>query len=167
MGKSPLDFDTKESFLGDILRNHMELLRLADSKANMLLVASSLVLTLSLQYLLKEGPLFYGFLVITFSTLTAATLALFVIIPRGHTPEGTNLMYFRSFLELDEENYIYALKKTISDRERMVEEYGREIYKLGEKTLYIKYRSLKFALAIFLGGFLLGAAIVVFSLLVQ
>ena len=158
-----MDFSIKETFLGDILENHMKLLSLADSKANMLLVASGLVLTLSLEHLTSRGPLFYGFLIITFSTMSAATLAMMVILPRGHTPSETNLMYFRSFLDMKEENYIRLLKKIVSKKDLVLEEYGREIYNLGERTLKIKYRYLKAALIIFIGGFLLGTPVVLVS----
>ena len=64
------------------------------------------------------------------------------IVPREHKASRINLMYYRSFLSISEDEYVKLLKNLLRDKDRIVEEYVRDIYSLGEKTLKKKYKYL-------------------------
>ena len=150
--------EIKESFLGDILRNHIELIRIADSKARTLLIASSIVLTLSIGEIEQ-----IQFLIISIFSLITAFLSVIVIVPREHSTSRVNLMYYKSFLNVSEEEYVNLVKNTLKDKEKIIEEYARDIYSLGYRTLKKKYKYLNVAVYTFISGFILSLFVLLLS----
>ncbi len=152
--------EIKENFLGDILRNHIELIRIADSKARTLLIASSIVLTLSIGKIEQ-----LSFLILSIFSLFTAFLSIIVIVPREHSADRINLMYYRSFLNVSEDEYVKLVVDTIKDKNKIIEEYARDIYSLGYKTLKKKYRYLNIAIYTFIAGFILSLfSVIIFEL---
>ena len=150
--------EIKENFLGDILRNHIELIRIADSKARTLLIASSIVLTLSIGEIEQ-----IQFLIISIFSLITAFLSVIVIVPREHSTNRVNLMYYKSFLNVSEEEYVNLVKNTLKDKEKIIEEYARDIYSLGYRTLKKKYKYLNIAVYTFISGFILSLFMILVS----
>ncbi len=119
------------------LTKHMTLNKMADSKASMIMTASSLVITITLtQY--DKLPLL-STLLLAGSGLLAVVFSILAIIPPLHISDHTNLFYFRSFAELSEEEFKSRFRDTIINREKLYDAYMHEIYYLGTHRLTRKY----------------------------
>ena len=138
------------------LTKHMTLNQMADSKAAMILTASSLVITITLtQYDKLHLP---TILLLAGSGLAAVIFSILAIIPPLHVSDHTNLFYFRSFTDLTETEFKARFLDTITDREKLYDAYLHEIYYLGSHRLTRKYGLIRNGLWALLFG-LLGATI--------
>nr|WP_320050238.1 Pycsar system effector family protein [uncultured Desulfuromonas sp.] len=138
------------------LSKHMQLNQMADSKASMILTASSLIITITLtQY---DRLHLSTVLILAGSGLLAILFSILAIIPPLHASGETNLFYFRSFSELDEEQFKHQFKRTIADKEALYDAYIHEIYYLGKHRLTRKYGLIRDGLWCLLGG-LIGATL--------
>ena len=119
------------------LTKHMTLNKMADSKASMIMTASSLVITITLtQY---DKLHLSATLLLAGSGLLAVIFSILAIIPPLHVSDHTNLFYFRSFGELSEAEFKSRFMETITDREKLYDAYLHEIYYLGTHRLTRKY----------------------------
>jgi hypothetical protein len=138
------------------LSKHMTLNQMADSKASMILTASSLIITITLtQY---DRLHLSTILILAGAGLLAILFSILAIIPPLHASGATNLFYFRSFAELDEETFNRQFKQTIADKDALYDAYLHEIYFLGKHRLTRKYRLIRDGLWCLLGG-LIGATL--------
>jgi len=136
------------------LSKHMDLNKMADSKASMIMTASSLVITITLtQYDKLE---LITTLLLAGSGIIAVIFSILAIIPPLHVSDHTNLFYFRSFSELSEKEFKNQFRTTITDREKLYDAYLHEIYFLGKHRLTRKYYLIRNGLWTLLIG-LLGA----------
>jgi len=119
------------------LSKHMELNKLADSKAGMIMTASSLIITISLTQYDKLDMT--TILLLAGSGSLAVIFSILAIIPPLHVSDATNLFYFRSFSELSEEEFKTQFKAAIIDRDKLYDAYLHEIYYLGRHRLTRKY----------------------------
>ena len=81
-------------------------------------------------------------------------LSILAIIPPWHATGRTNLFYFRSFAELEEEEFIAQFMEAIVDKEKLYDAYLHEIYYLGKYRLTRKYALVRNGLWILLLGLL-------------
>ncbi|MFO7576289.1 MAG: DUF5706 domain-containing protein [Pelovirga sp.] len=123
--------------LGANLAKHMDLNRMADSKASMIMTASSLVITITLTQYDKLELL--TIMLLACSGLLAVVFSILAIIPPLHVSDRTNLFYFRSFVELSEEEFKQQFQAAIADRDKLYDAYLHEIYYLGKHRLTRKY----------------------------
>lgn len=134
------------------LSKHMTLNRMADSKASMIMTASSLVITISLtQY--DKLPL-VTILLLAGASLLAVVFSILAIIPPLHISDHANLFYFRSFSDLTEEQYKSRFKEIIADRDKLYDAYLHELYYLGTHRLTRKYNLIRNGLWALLFGLL-------------
>lgn len=134
------------------LTKHMTLNQMADSKASMIMTASSLIITITLtQY---EQLHLSTVLLLAGSGLLSVVLSILAIIPPWHATGRTNLFYFRSFAELEEEEFCQQFKEAIADKEKLYDAYLHEIYYLGKFRLTRKYALIRNGLWILLFGLL-------------
>lgn len=119
------------------LSKHMDLNKMADSKAAMIMTASSLIITITLtQYDKLE---LITVLLLASSGILAVIFSILAIIPPLHVTDHTNLFYFRSFSDLSEDEFKHQFMATITDREKLYDAYLHEIYFLGKHRLTRKY----------------------------
>lgn len=138
------------------LSKHMQLNQMADSKASMILTASSLIITITLtQY---DRLHLSTVLILAGSGLLAILFSILAIIPPLHASGETNLFYFRSFSELSEEEFKSRFKQTIADKDALYNAYLHELYYLGKHRLTRKYGLIRDGLWCLMGG-LIGATI--------
>ena len=136
------------------LSKHMDLNKMADSKASMIMTASSLIITITLtQYDKLE---LVTILLLSGSGILAVIFSILAIIPPLHVTDHTNLFYFRSFSDLSEDEFKNQFLATITDREKLYDAYLHEIYYLGKHRLTRKYGLIRNGLWSLLIG-LLGA----------
>jgi len=134
----------------------MILNQMADSKAAMIMTASSLLITITLtQY--DKLPL-VSTLLLAGGGLLAVIFSILAIIPPLHISDHTNLFYFRSFSDLSEEEFKAKFKEAIIDRDKLYDAYMHEIYYLGTHRLTRKYALIRNGLWSLLFG-LLGATV--------
>jgi len=119
------------------LSKHMTLNQMADSKAAMILTAASLVTTIALTQM-QNLPLL-TVLILAVAGILAVTCSILAIIPPLHATGQTNLFYFRSYVELEEEEFIAGFKALVSDKEKLYDAYLHELYYLGKHRLTRKY----------------------------
>ncbi|PLY04392.1 MAG: hypothetical protein C0622_02955 [Desulfuromonas sp.] len=119
------------------LTKHMDLNKMADSKASMIMTASSLVITITLTQYDKLDLI--TALLLAGSGIMAVIFSILAIIPPFHVTDHTNLFYFRSFSELTEEEFKTQFQAAITDRQKLYDAYIHEIYYLGRYRLTRKY----------------------------
>lgn len=119
------------------LAKHTDLNKMADSKAAMIMTASSLVTTITLTQYDKLDLI--TILLLASSGILAVIFSILAIIPPLHSSGSINLFYFRSFSELSEDEFKEQFRETILDREKLYDAYMHEIYYLGKYRLTRKY----------------------------
>lgn len=140
------------------LSKHMDLNKMADAKASMIMTVSSLVITITLtQY--DKLPLI-ATLLLASTGILAVIFSILAIIPPFHVTDNTNLFYFRSFSDLTEKEFKSQFLETITDREKLYDAYFHEIYYLGKYRLTRKYRLIRNGLWSLLIGLLSATAAV-------
>jgi hypothetical protein len=138
------------------LSKHMTLNQMADSKASMIMTAASIIITITLtQY---DSLHLTTILLLAGAGLLAVIFSILAIIPPLHVTDTTNLFYFRSFVELSEQEFIQRFQETIADRDKLYTAYLHEIYYLGKHRLTRKYGLIRNGLWTLLIG-LLGATL--------
>ncbi len=142
------------------LSKHMDLNKMADSKASMIMTASSLIITITLTQYEKLDLI--TILLLAGSGILSVIFSILAIIPPLHVTDHTNLFYFRSFSDLSEEEFKSQFMEAIGDREKLYNAYLHEIYYLGTHRLTRKYGLIRNGLWSILIGLLSATASVVF-----
>lgn len=135
------------------LSKHMTLNQMADSKAAMILTAASLVTTIALTQM-QTLPLL-TVLILAVAGILAVVCSILAIIPPLHATGQTNLFYFRSYVELEEEEFIAGFKALVKDKEKLYDAYLHELYYLGKHRLTRKYLLVRNGLWSLLAGLVL------------
>ncbi|HEX4300587.1 MAG TPA: Pycsar system effector family protein [Gammaproteobacteria bacterium] len=156
---------TADDFLGVIGNHHVQLSAMADVKANIIITASSIVLTLALSHFGDPGYRTTVLLLLPFVTL-ALLFAVIAVLPK-HKPivwlEGQpkpsrfNLMFFGHFAELSKERYLREMAHLLKDDRSIYEAMCEDIYGIGHYLEAYKYRFLRWSYLCFLLGFMLAA----------
>ena len=142
------------------LSKHMDLNKMADSKASMIMTAASLIITITLTQHDKLD--LTTLLLLAGSGILAVLFSILAIIPPLHASDQINLFYFRSFVELSEDEFKRQFQETIIDREKLYDAYLHEIYYLGKHRLTRKYWLIRNGLWSLLFG-LLGGTVAAIS----
>ena len=143
------------------LTKHMDLNKMADSKASMIMTAASLVITITLTQYEKLDLL--TTILLAGSGLIAVLFSILAIIPPLHASGQTNLFYFRSFSDLEEEDFKQRFIDTITDKEKLYDAYIHEIYYLGRHRLTRKYFWIRNGLWALLLGLILATISALFN----
>jgi len=132
---------------------HVSLSQMADQKANILLAATFVIFTIAIgQVRATAEPL--PLLILGASAFVSAIFAILAVLPaaRYRSKGGINLLFFGSFSQLDEEEYLDRVVETISDEEAAFRLMLRDLYQNGLVLERKKYRLLGYAYRIFLAG---------------
>ncbi|MBM4198038.1 MAG: hypothetical protein FJ197_13305 [Gammaproteobacteria bacterium] len=140
--------------------HHAQLSAMADTKANMMLTASAVVLTLALPRLADPAfRLAASILIVAcLITLVLAALAAMPGQSAGSNSGGVNLLFFAEFSRMSYDEFERAMETTMNDADRTYEAQVREIYTLGRYLATRKYRYVRLAYMSFVGGLLISAA---------
>ena len=135
----------------------VSLSQMADQKASILMGATFVIFTITVGQA-KGGtmppvPLLVlgGF---AFISAVLTVLAVLAVLPAvGPSRSGrVNLLFFGSFVQLDEEDYIERMLTTLEDDETMFRTMATDIYQNGRVLARKKYRLLGYAYRVFLAG---------------
>lgn len=160
-------------------RNHINLSRIADGKANMMISINTIVLSILLAVsgagLSYVENFFYdspGFalpvIILLLSSLTALVFAVFSAKPsvtssklkQEFDPNSseTNMLYFGNFLQLEKEDFVHYMDNLKIDQEQLYNDLSRDLYNLG-LVLQKKYQLLTISYNVFVGGLVLSVLV--------
>jgi hypothetical protein len=142
---------------------HIQLSQMADQKANMLLAATFVIFTIALgQVRDTADPI--PLMILGLGAFCSAVLAILTVMPatRFKTGGRLNILFFGSFAQLSEEEYLQRCLSAIQSEEGFLTIMSRDLYQNGVVLAKKKYRLLGYAYRTFLVG--LCASLVAFIL---
>ncbi|MFT7592370.1 MAG: putative metal-dependent HD superfamily phosphohydrolase [bacterium] len=157
------------------LRNHMNLSRIADNKANTLIGVNGIIISIVLSTLfpkMDSNPfLVYPGLFLLIVSILTIILAIFSTIPK--TTHGIitrkevedkkgNLIFFGNFHKMSLEDYEWGIDELMKDKDYLYKSLTRDLYFLG-KVLNRKYTLLRWSYSIFVVGLVVAIALFVLS----
>lgn len=157
---------TTDNLLRTAQQHHVALSSMADTKANIIITMSSIVLTLTLGRL-SDPDLRAAALILGVFTLLALLLAVLAVLPKyrppklnpdGSLPSGFNLLFFGHFGVLDRERYLREMSQALARDGSPYATWAADIYSLGVYLAHYKYRYLRLSYLFFLAGFVLACA---------
>jgi len=131
----------------------LQLSAMADHKASILMGATFVIFTIAVGHSGGSGaPL--PLLILGGAAFLSAVCAVLAILPAVHYRKRAplNLMFFGSFTQLDEEEYIERLVAQLGSDDSIYRTMARDIYQNGTVLARKKYRMLGWAYRIFLVG---------------
>lgn len=151
------------------LSNHLKLSDIADTKANILLSVNAIIISLVLANLLTklDNPsntyLIYPTLILILFSIVTMTLSVLATRPNisggKFTKEDVeqkrvNLLFFGNFHKMKLDEYEWALKELIRDKEYVYSSLTKDLYYLG-LVLNKKYKILRITYNIFMIGMII------------
>lgn len=154
--------NTADNVLRTAQQHHVQLSAMADTKANIIITVSSIVLTLSLGRL-ADPELRVSVLILAGFTLVALLLAILAVLPKyrpirltGETlPAHFNLLFFGHFAELSRERFLVEMNRVLMPDGTPYSVWAADLYALGVYLAHHKYRYLRYSYLFFLAGFVL------------
>ena len=164
--------NTSDVLLRTMQQHHVQLSAMADTKANILITVSSIVLTMVLGNL-RDPQLRSAMLTLAGFVLVALLLAIVAVLPKyrplrvgpGKLPEVFNLMFFGHFAELPRERFLAEISEALKADGSVYESMARDVYSIGYYLAHYKYRFLRLSYLFFLGGFICACLVEVIHLL--
>jgi len=148
------------------LRNHITLSDIADTKANILLSVNAIIISLALSNLIPklDNPsndylIYPTFIFIVFS-IVSMVLAVMATRPNVTSGEFTkedvaqkkvNLLFFGNFHKMELDDYEWAIKELIKDKDYIYSSLTKDLYFLG-LVLNRKYKLLRWTYTVFMIG---------------
>jgi hypothetical protein len=159
---APRSFDPNAAnVLRTVQTIHVQLSAMADQKASILMGASFVIFTITINQSHETLPPL-PLLVLGSFAFVSAILTVLAIIPKTRMPAGapTNLMFFGSFTQLPQDEYVDRIVDAMADPETMLRTVAADLYGNGQVLYRKKYRYLELAYKVFLVG--LAASAIVF-----
>ena len=154
-------------FLRTVQQHHVQVSIMADVKANIIITASSIVLTLALNRFNEPGVRTSVMVLVPFVTL-ALLFAIVAVLPKhrplrwpagGPKPSTFNLLFFGHFADLPKERFLGEMAALLRSDAEMYRAACEDIYGIGSYLHRNKYRFLRWSYFFFLVGFLLAAGV--------
>jgi len=159
------------------LNNHTRLSDIADSKANILLSVNAIIISIALTTLIPklDSPGNAHLVMPTFILIMFTTVSIIfaILSTRPKVTTGTfsredinqrkvNLLFFGNFYKMPVEEYEWAMKEMMKDREYLYTSLIRDLYYLG-KVLNRKYTLLRVTYTIFMIGIIVSVCAFVYA----
>lgn len=158
------------------LRNHLNLSRIADNKANTLISVNAIIISIVLSTLfpkLDNNPflIYPGIALLIFSIITIV-ISILSTIPK--TTHGTitretvlqkrgNLIFFGNFHKMSLDDFEWGVDELMKDRRYLYKTLTRDLYYLG-KVLNRKYTLLRYSYYVFVIGLIISTALFILSI---
>lgn len=154
------------------LNNHTQLSQIADSKANILLSVNAIIISIALSTLIPklDSPsnahlVFPTFVMLMFSVVS---IIFAILSTRPKVSSGSftrkeieakkiNLLFFGNFYKMPLDEYTWAMKEMMKDREYLYDSMIKDLYYLG-LVLNRKYKLLRITYTIFMIGIIISVA---------
>lgn len=152
--------NTADAVLRTTQQHHVALSTMADTKANIIITVSSIVLSLILGKL-PDPDLRLSVLTLSFFTLLALLLAILAVLPKyrplrlttTELPPAFNLLFMGHFAELPRERFLAEVAHVLKPGGSIYAAMTHDIYSLGTYLAQHKYRYLRLSYLSFLTGF--------------
>ncbi len=157
--------NTGDAMLRTAQQHHVVLSSMADTKANIIITVSSIVLTLSLGRI-GDAELRPAVQTLAGFTLVSLFFAILAVLPkhrsmriRGNTfPPDFNLLFFGHFADLPRERFLREIAAAMKPDGSVYETMANDLYSIGWYLAHRKYRYLRYSYLFFLAGFALACA---------
>jgi hypothetical protein len=158
--------NTGDVILRTTQQHHVQLSVMADTKANILITVSSIVLTLVLGNLDKPDlrPAMFTLGAFILVSLLLAVIAVLPkyrplrLAPDAELPPTFNLLFFGHFAELPRERFLAEVAERMKADGSVYETMAIDLYSIGVYLSRHKYFYLRLSYLFFLGGFV-GASV--------
>ena len=146
---------SKDYMLRTTQQHHVSLSMMADQKANIMIAATSILLTFAFANF-KQQNLFWGFLALFIFAFIALILAILAVSPTtGREPtEKRNLLFFGHFNDLTLPQYLDGMDEVLNSDAATYEAIVTDIYDIGTNIARTKYKYLGLSYRVFLIGIL-------------
>ncbi len=154
--------------------NHLDLSRMADGKANILISVNSIIISVILSIFIDrlDADPYLLIPTILFLTSSVVTVILAILATRPKLTEGTftreaiqrketNLLFFGNFYRSSLDEYTWAMNEMMHDKTYLYDTLVKDIYYLGI-VLGRKYKLLRWAYNVFMVGLII--AVLSFSI---
>ena len=167
--------NTGDALLRTVQQHHVQLSVMADTKANILITVSSIVLTLVLGKM-NDPALRAAMLTLAAFVLVALLLAVIAVLPKyrplrlkpgAELPAHFNLLFFGHFTELPRERFLVEMADALQPDGSVYESMAHDIYAIGYYLAHYKYRFLRLSYLFFLGGFVFACMVAAVKLFAQ
>lgn len=158
------------------LRNHVNLSRIADNKANTLISVNAIIISIVLSTMFPKmdtNPflVYPGLTLLVFSILTIIVSILSTIPNTTHgvmtrdevTEKKGNLIFFGNFHRMSLDDYEWAMDELMQDRDYLYKSLTRDLYFLG-KVLHRKYLLLRYSYYLFVIGLVASIVLFIFNI---
>ena len=160
------------------LRNHLNLSRIADSKANTLISVNGIIISIVLSTLFPKldnnAYLLIPALMLVICSVTTIIISIISTIPR--TTHGLmtrdevsnkrgNLIFFGNFHNMQQDDFEWGVNELMQDKDYLYKSLTRDLYHLG-RVLNKKYNYLRLGYITFVAGLCVSIIAFVVSLLV-
>jgi hypothetical protein len=138
---------------------NVSLSQMADQKASILMGATFVVFTIAVNQASRQ-PVSVALVILAVFAFLSAMLAVFAIMPstRSKPSMKPNLLFFGSFANMSEDEYIDQMLVLLSDPVTVHRAMLRDIYQNGQVLQHKKYKLLGAAYRVFLVGLVLTMA---------
>ncbi len=159
--------NTGDVILRTTQQHHVALSSMADTKANIIITVSSIVLTLSIGRM-GEPTMRASVLTLAGFTLAALLLAILAVLPKYRPlrlkhgqplPPHFNLLFFGHFAELDQQRFLCEIADRMKADGSVYRTMAIDIHSLGSYLAHHKYRYLRLSYICFLTGFVASVVI--------
>ena len=154
------------------LNNHTQLSQIADSKANILLSVNAIIISIALSTLIPklDSPSNAHLVLPTFVMLMFSVISIIfaILSTRPKVTNGSftrkdieakkiNLLFFGNFYKMPLDEYTWAMKEMMKDREYLYDSMIKDLYFLG-LVLNRKYKLLRITYTVFMIGIIISVA---------
>ncbi len=149
------------------LRNHNQLSKIADNKANIMLSITAIMLSLILSSLAPKIDANPRLLIPTIIIIVVNLITMFFAIlatrPKvssapysreGFLDNKINILFFGNFYKIPLEEFEWGMNQLMEDRKLLYGSLSKDLYFLG-KVLAKKYIFLQYAYVVFMGGLII------------
>jgi len=159
------------------LRNHNQLSKIADNKANIMLSITAIMMSLILSSLAPKIDANPRLLIPTILIVVVNLITMFFAImatrPKvSSTPytrerfldSKVNILFFGNFYKMPLEEFEWGMKHLMEDRDLLYNSLSKDLYFLGS-VLAKKYEFLQYAYIVFMGGLIISTTAFVWAFL--
>ncbi len=158
------------------LRNHLNLSRLADNKANTLISVNAIIISIVLSALfpkLDTNPfLIYPCIILLVFTIATVIISILSTIPQtSHgllskekiaNKEG-NILFFGNFHKMPLDDFEWGIQELMQDKDYLYRSLSRDLYFLGI-VLHRKYKLLRISYIVFVAGLFVSISAFIYSI---
>jgi pycsar effector protein len=154
--------NTGDAILRTAQQHHVVLSSMADTKANIIITVSSIVLTLALGRI-GDPSLRPAVQTLAVFTLISLFFAILAVLPKHRAmkvgeaslPSDFNLLFFGHFADLSRERFLREVAATMKPDGSVYKTMANDLYSIGWYLAHRKYRYLRYSYLFFLAGFVL------------